>query len=219
MPVTDSWLRRNSRRFLQTSAAEPEFGTLTLELSSPVEQAALQGPGESYTFRGVETGQATLTVAATASHPGETGEEAQKTTGTSLHDLAPLLKFDAMDLDQKSVETTVTAELTVDKEEEEEGEGKEEGVEEVSLDDDPGASKEAAPPKEAPSSLGTVTLRLTFCPSTQDRREEVRAEREAANVFVFRAQGATRLTRSRCRVPSSHPNGVFRTHSLSFTSY
>jgi hypothetical protein len=190
MPVTDSWLQRNSRRFLQTSAAEPEFGTLTLELSSPVEQAALQGPGESYTFRGVETGQATLTVAATASRPaGETGEEAATTTGTSLHDLAPLLKFDAMDLDQKSVETTVTAELTVDHEGEE-GEGKEEGVEEVSLDDDPGAAKEAAPRKEAPSSLGTVTLRLTFCPSTQDRREEVRDREGGRGCFCFSRAGS-----------------------------
>jgi hypothetical protein len=189
MPVTDSWLQRNSRRFLQTGDAEPAFGTLTLELSSPVEQAALRAPGESYTFRGVETGQATLTVAATASHPGETGEEAAKTTGTSLHDLAPLLKFDAMDLDQKSVETTVTAELTVDHDREE-GEGKEEGVEEVSLDDDPGAAKEAAPPKEAPSSLGTVTLRLTFCPSTQDRREEVRGGEGGRECFCLSRAGS-----------------------------
>jgi hypothetical protein len=169
-------------------------------LSSPVEQATLKELGDSHTFRGVETGQATLTIVATVASAAEDGDSAVTepasddaglsprtavTRGTSLHDLAPLVKFDAMDFDQKAVESTVIAELLV----EVNGVGKESAnnaveqgaqgdaeVEEVSLDDEPTASKAALAFSvfSQKKSLGTVTLRLTFCPSTQDRREEVR---------------------------------------------
>jgi len=89
-----------------------------------------------YTFRGVETGQATLTV---------TASDNDIPLGvSSSHDLAPLLKFDAVE--QESLETELVVAIHP--------EGKEE-------------SDDAAEP------VCSVTFKMTFLPSKKDRREEL----------------------------------------------
>jgi hypothetical protein len=126
--------------------------------------------GATCTFRGVETGQATLTVVGI--HKSAKGQEEEEeahdsakavpATGPSLHDLGPIIKFDAMDPDAKVVEATVVSKLVKI--------SKGEVVEEVSTDD---PDESGAAESDDEKAHGTVTLRLTFRPSAQDRREEL----------------------------------------------
>jgi hypothetical protein len=125
--------------------------------------------GATCTFRGVETGQATLTVVGIHKEAEEEEEEeahdtfkAVPATGPSLHDLGPIIKFDAMDPDAKVVEATVVSKLVrISKG----GAG-----EEVSTDE---PDESGAADADDGKAHGTVTLRLTFRPSSQDRREEL----------------------------------------------
>lgn len=184
---------------------------LAIQLSSPVEEATLSrlydpqdagGPGSTRTFRGVETGQATLTVVGIVRAPsdadnkgGDEGEggghgaDANKgaaavaattvatATGASLHDLGPILKFDAMDPDAKVVEATVVSRLLAvavaaaaddDDQTADAAPTKASDEQEASTDE-----PDAAAASDEEKVLGTVTLRLTFRPSAQDRREEL----------------------------------------------
>lgn len=84
-------------------------------------------------------------------------------TGPSLHDLGPIIKFDAMDPDTKVVEATVVSRLAVVTNDEVE----------VSTDEPDEGGAPAVASGDSDKVLGTVTLRLTFRPSAQDRREEL----------------------------------------------
>lgn len=99
---------------LPESAASPR---LQLQLSSPVEERTLTAPNNngsttpepssSCTFRGVEANQATLSVVGLLDDKDDTNNSS---LGSSLHDLSPLLKYDAFDL-ESTVEVTVVARL------------------------------------------------------------------------------------------------------------
>jgi hypothetical protein len=133
--------------------------------------------GATCTFRGVETGQATLTVVAIQKLTAEevvgaaSGADAKAVavTGPSLHDLGPIIKFDAMDPDATVVEATIVSRLVVVAKDDVE----------VSTDEPdeggaPAAAAAAAASDDDDGKVpGTVTLRLTFRPSAQDRREEL----------------------------------------------
>jgi len=126
-----------------------------------------------HTFRGVEIGQAMLTVTAT--------DVAIPLGTSSATDLAPLLKFDAMKISDDDEEIVKEIQVEVNASSSSSAEEEKSGEEEGST-----ASATAPPP------VCTVTLRLAFVPSSKDRREELyevlnkTSQRKAAAVEKLR---------------------------------
>jgi hypothetical protein len=177
--------------------------------------------GATCTFRGVETGQATLTVVGIQKLTAEeavgaaSGADAKAVavTGPSLHDLGPIIKFDAMDPDAKVVEATIVSRLVVVAKDE---------VEASTDEPDEGgapAAAAAAPDDDDGKVLGTVTLRLTFRPSAQDRREELyeilnrATQRKAAAVERLRSAAVAEQRRLQQQQQGASPGKTMVTRT------
>jgi hypothetical protein len=122
--------------------AEP---ALTLQLSSPVEEAVLDAVGATVSFAGVETGQATLSVTATDADIPLGSSVTAYDVATFTHELLDALQPAA------SYETELSVPIT------------------AATSSDVDAETTAA----AAAVLCTVTLKLTYVPSIKDQREEL----------------------------------------------
>jgi hypothetical protein len=159
--------------------------TINLQLSSPIEEGTLNTvydplrdpqsqEGSMVTFRGVETTVATLTVSA---------KDADIPLGASTpHEVAPLFALDAMNIEDKyvaelpvaivaeeSVVTTATVSATAAEEDTSGNAAVASGKEGLAQDDDQVQAEVAV----TVQSICTVTLRITYKPSTKDQREEL----------------------------------------------
>jgi hypothetical protein len=131
-----------------------------------VEEGVIEKISQQYEFRGVETGQATLTVTVLDNNNKETPLLGSSTS----YDVAQLCKFDAMNADKQYYETELEAEIFPQAG----GSGDEALVEEVC----------------------TVYLKLTYTPSNKDRREELyellnKATQQKASAVETLRQAAT----------------------------
>ncbi|CAB9500249.1 expressed unknown protein [Seminavis robusta] len=167
---------------------------ISLQLSSPVEEAVLNNGGET-TFAGVESSMATLTVTLRNKNGGDV-------LGTSeACDLAPILSLgDTLEpkeeyvielpvaivgtaTDDSAEDTAVAAEATAETTEEDKPDEKE--GEKTTTDEEPKKEEEEKETteetkkeeeKETPKlikPLATINLRLVFKPSAKDRKEEL----------------------------------------------
>lgn len=171
--------------------AKPAF---SLQLSSPVEEQFLKNlydplaPTENVAvFSGVETSQATLTVQA---------KDADIELGvSSMYEVAPLCPVDAMSPKPQYVTelaVAIVAEKTGDDDDEEENfqDTKEDLTDNPSADD-----------VELVQPICTVTLRVTYKPSSKDLREELydllnKASQKKAKAIAQLRQSAVAASRA-----------------------
>lgn len=130
-------------------AAQPK---LTLQLSSPVEEAVLSGVEDAVTFSGVETGQATLSVSCHDAEIPLGSSAAACDVATFTHELLDALQPAASYVTDLVVPITNTGV----------GVGS-------SLESDATVTTTST----TDSTICTVTLKVTYTPSVKDQREEL----------------------------------------------
>jgi len=135
-------------------------------------------------FRGVETGQATLAVSVS--------DKDIPLGSSSVDDLAPLVKFDVMNPEQREVEMELAVEILP-----------------------PGCDDAVGNPEP----VCAVTLRFTFEPSNKDRREELyevlnKCTQRKASVVEKLRNAAVAASRAQM-VPSSTRSAAMTPHSSS----
>lgn len=177
-----------------TMDSEQEDTEVSLQLSSPIEEAVLKAVGEEVSFSGVETSVATLTATLRQKDGG------QVLGNSEAYDLGPLCKLeDAMNPTQEEIVTELAVAIItpeefakkptatsktqyekaadVEKGASEKEETEKEEAEKTASEEEKPASSEEGTKKEEESvlikPLCTLTLKILYKPSVKDQKEEL----------------------------------------------